>query len=87
MNQPIILNIKLTKPGVELVLAGLSKMPYEQVGGLIPEIEGQANYQLQQIRQAAETANKPTGTNPSTDAENAPSAPADPIPATAKQGE
>lgn len=87
MTQQIILNIKVTKPGVELVLAGLSKLPYEQVGGLIPEIEGQANYQLQQIRQAAEAAQAPAATNPSTDAENAPSAPADPVPATATQGE
>lgn len=56
--KPVVLSIKMVVPGVELVLAALSKLPYEQSAGLIEEIRGQALYQLQnqQQPQADETA-------------------------------
>ena len=38
MNQ-IAINLMLTKPGVELALFALTKLPYEQSAGLIREIE------------------------------------------------
>jgi hypothetical protein len=46
---PPILSIKMVPAGVELVLAALGKLPYDQSAGLIAEIRGQAEYQLQQI--------------------------------------
>jgi len=87
MNQVPLLTIKLAKPGVELILGALQKLPYEVSAGLIREIEVQANMQLEMMRKAAETAQAAAEPTPSPDAENAPSAPADPIPATATQGE
>lgn len=91
MNQVPVITLKLAKPGVELVLSSLVKLPYEEVGGLIREIEAQANYQLDMMRRAAEkaqeAANATVAPTPSPDAENAPSAPADPVPATANTGE
>jgi len=45
--KPVVLSINMVVPGVELVLAALSKLPYEQSAGLIQEIRGQALYQLQ----------------------------------------
>lgn len=91
MNQVPVITLKLTKPGVELVLSSLVKLPYEEVGGLIREIEAQANYQLDMMRRAAEkaqeAANATVAPTPSADAETAPSAPADPVPATVKQGD
>lgn len=51
-----VLTIKATKIGVEVILNALQKLPYEQSAGLIKEIEGQANYQLQQLQAAAEAA-------------------------------
>jgi len=53
MNQ-IAINLMLTKPGVELALFALTKLPYEQSAGLIREIEGQANAQLENIRKLTE---------------------------------
>lgn len=87
MNQVPVLTLKLAKPGVELVLSSLAKLPYDQTAGLIREIEAQANYQLEMMQRAAEAAKAPAATNPSPEAEQAPSAPADPIPATVKQGD
>ena len=87
MNQVPLLTIKLAKPGLELALNALAKLPYEQVGGLIREIEAQANMQLEMIRKAAEAAQTPAAPTPSPDAETAPSAPADPVPATANTGD
>lgn len=55
MSNPI-LNIKMTKPGVELVLGALVKLPYEQTAGLIKEIESQANEQLQELQASAALA-------------------------------
>lgn len=49
--KPVVLSIKMVVPGVELVLAALSKLPYEQSAGLIQEIHGQAMYQLQTQQQ------------------------------------
>lgn len=46
MNQPQILNIKMVPAGVDLVLIGLSKLPYENVAGLIAELKAQADAQL-----------------------------------------
>lgn len=51
-NQPQVLTIKMVVPGVELVLQALAKMPYEQSAGLIAEIQGQAQYQLQEAQKA-----------------------------------
>ena len=59
MNQVPLLTIKMSKPGVELALAALTKLPYEQSAGLIREIEAQANLQLEMIRKAAEAAQAP----------------------------
>ena len=87
MNQVPLLTIKLAKPGVELILGALQKLPYEVSAGLIREIEVQANMQLEMMRKAAETAQAPAAPTPSPDAENAPSAPADPVPATANTGD
>lgn len=47
---PPILSIKMVPAGVDLVLAALSKLPYEQTAGLIAEIRGQAAYQLEQLQ-------------------------------------
>lgn len=91
MNQVPLITLKLAKPGVELVLSSLVKLPYEEVGGLIREIEAQANYQLDMMRRAAEKAQEAAkaseATNPSPEADEAPSAPATPVPATANTGE
>lgn len=87
MNQVPVLTLKLAKPGVELVLGALQKLPYEQSAGLIREIEAQANYQLQMMQKAAQAAEASAATNPSPEAETAPSGPADPVPATANNKE
>lgn len=87
MNQVPMLTIKLAKPGVELVLHALTQLPYAQSAGLIREIEAQANMQLEMLQKAAEAAQAPAATNPSPAAENAPSAPADPVPETANKGD
>lgn len=87
MNQVPVLTIKMVPAGVELVLKALGKLPIEEAGPLFQEIKGQAEYQLQALNQAAETAQAPAATNPSPEAEQAPSAPADPVPATVKQGD
>lgn len=87
MQQIPVLTIKVNKIAVELIVNTLAKLPYEQSAGLIREIEAQANYQLELMRKAAEAAKAPAPTDPSPDAEKAPSAPADPVPATANQGE
>lgn len=59
MNEVPVLSIKLTKPGVELVLASLTKLPYKQSAGLIREIEAQANLQLWTLQRAANKAAEP----------------------------
>jgi len=87
LTQVPVLTLKLAKPGVELVLSALVKMPYEATAGLIREIEAQANFQLEMMRKAAEATQASAATNPSPDAEQATSAPADPVPATANTGE
>ena len=87
MTQVPLLTIKMAKPGVELVLGALAQLPYAQVGGLIQEIEAQANYQLGLLQKAAEASQAAAAPTPSPDAEQAPSAPADPVPATANTGE
>lgn len=89
MNQVPLLTLKLAKPGVELILGTLQKLPYEQSAGLIREIEAQANMQLDMMRRAAEkaqeAANASAAPTPSPEAEQAPSAPADPVPATIEE--
>lgn len=88
MTNPVpMFTINLAKPGVELVLTALAQMPYATSAGLIREIEAQANEQLEKMRKAAEATQAPAAPNPSPTDENAPSAPADPVPATAKTGE
>lgn len=71
MTVPVI-SLRLAKPGVELVLEALVKLPYEQSAGLIREIEAQANYQLELMRKAAEASAQPA---------------AEPVPETAKDGD
>ena len=78
-----VLPLKLAKPGVELVLSSLAKLPYDQAAGLIREIEAQANYQLEMLQRTAEAAKASEATNPSPAVEQAPSASSDPVPATA----
>lgn len=91
MNQVPLLTIKLAKPGVELALNALAKLPYEQSGGLIREIEAQANMQLEMMRRAAETAQAAAqgaaAPTPLPEGANAASAPADPLPETANTGD
>lgn len=67
-----MITLRLAKPGVELALEALVKLPYEQSAGLIREIEAQANYQLELMRKAAEAAAQPA---------------AEPAPETAKEGD
>jgi hypothetical protein len=62
MTQQPVLSIKATKAGVEIILGALAKLPYEHSAGLIREIEGQANYQLQQLEAAAKKAAEPAET-------------------------
>lgn len=76
-NQPPVLTIKMVPAGVELVLAALNKLPREQSDGLFQEIAGQANYQLQQLQMAAETANAAAAPKATAEDEKPASAPAD----------
>ncbi len=46
MTQPQILNIKLGREGVQIVLNALAKLPFEQVVELIAVIKFQAEQQL-----------------------------------------
>lgn len=85
MNRPPILTIQMVPAGIELVLSALNKLPREQSDALFKEIEGQYAYQMQQLKQAAQAPQVPAATNPSPAGENAPSAPADPVPATANK--
>jgi hypothetical protein len=54
MDQIPLLTIKVTKPGVELMLNALAQLPYAQTAGLIKEVEAQANMQLEMMQRAAE---------------------------------
>jgi hypothetical protein len=65
LTQVPVLTLKLAKPGVELVLSALAKLPYEATAGLIREIEAQANYQLALLQKAAEATQASEATNPS----------------------
>lgn len=57
MNDKVpVLNIRMTKPGVELVLEALNLLPRYRVEGLFREIEAQAQMQLDMIKRAAEAA-------------------------------
>lgn len=61
MQQPPILSIKMVPAGVDLVVSALSRLPYDQVAGLIAEIRGQAEYQLAEQTQPAEQSPQPEG--------------------------
>lgn len=50
MSNPPVLSIKMVPAGVDLVIAGLTKLPYEQVADLIAEIRGQAVYQIEELQ-------------------------------------
>lgn len=54
MNQPPILTIQMVPAGIELVLAGLNKLPREQSDALYNEIAGQYQFQLQEMVKAAQ---------------------------------
>jgi hypothetical protein len=51
--KPPVLSIKMVPAGVDLVIAGLTKLPYEQVADLIAEIRGQALFQMEELQKAA----------------------------------
>jgi hypothetical protein len=51
MNQPI--SIVVTPAGMDLILAGLNKLPREVSDPLFRELEAQFNHQLRQLRDAA----------------------------------
>jgi hypothetical protein len=53
---PPVLSIKMVPAGVELVLGALGKLPYDQSAGLIAEIRGQAEYQLQSLESQPQPA-------------------------------
>jgi hypothetical protein len=57
--KPPILSIKMVPAGVELVLAALAKMPYEQVAELFMEIRGQALFQMGELQKAQALAAEP----------------------------
>tara|TARA_R110000868_G_scaffold92083_1_gene255172 strand:- start:233 stop:430 length:198 start_codon:yes stop_codon:yes gene_type:complete len=52
--KPPVLSIKMVPAGVDLVIAGLTKLPYEQVADLIAEIRGQALFQMEELQKAAQ---------------------------------
>ena len=52
--KPPVLSIKMVPAGVDLVIAGLTKLPYEQVADLIAEIRGQALFQMEELQKTAE---------------------------------
>ena len=52
--KPPVLSIKMVPAGVDLVIAGLTKLPYEQVADLIAEIRGQALFQMEELHKTAE---------------------------------
>lgn len=49
MNQPVILNIKMTPAGVDLCLAALRKMPHEQVDPLVQDLYTQGRAELDRV--------------------------------------
>ena len=53
MNQPVTVNIVVTPAGMDLIFAGLNKLPREASDPLFRELEAQFNYQLQQLRDSA----------------------------------
>lgn len=52
--KPPVLSIKMVPAGVDLVIAGLTKLPYEQVADLVAEIRGQALFQMEELQKAAQ---------------------------------
>ena len=59
----VFITLKFAKEGVQTLLDTLAQLPYDQSAGLIREIEAQANFQLDQMRLAAETAAQPNTSN------------------------
>ena len=57
--KPPVLTIKMVPAGVELVLAALAKLPYEQVAELFMEIRGQALFQMEELQKAQALAAEP----------------------------
>lgn len=53
MQQPPILSIQMVPAGIELVLRGLNKLPREESDPLFQEINGQYQYQMQELANAA----------------------------------
>lgn len=52
MNAPLNISLVVTPGGMDLILAGLNKLPREQSDPLFRELEAQFNFQLQQLRDA-----------------------------------
>ena len=60
-NQPPIITIKFVPAGVEMVLAGLNKLPREHSDGLYQEIQAQYQFQIQELVKQAEEQSKALG--------------------------
>jgi hypothetical protein len=60
-NQPPIITIKFVPAGVEMVLAGLNKLPREASDGLFQEVQAQYQYQIQELIKQAEEQSKKLG--------------------------
>lgn len=56
--QPPIITIKMVPAGVDMVLAGLNKLPREHSDGLYQEILAQFQFQIQEIVKKAEDESK-----------------------------
>lgn len=58
MTQPIILNIQMTEPGLNLVIGALRKLPHEQVDELVRELWQQYQLEITRHRVAAAASEK-----------------------------
>jgi riboflavin synthase len=58
MTQPIILNIQMTVPGLELVIGALRKLPHEQVADLVSELTAQGRAEFERAQAAAAAADE-----------------------------
>lgn len=59
--KPPIIVIQMVPAGVEMVLAGLNKLPREHSDALFQEIQGQYQYQIQELLKKAEAESKALG--------------------------
>lgn len=52
---PVVLNIKMTPAGLELVIGALRKLPHEQVHDLVQELFVQGRAEVQRLQAEAES--------------------------------